>query len=114
MTTPRKSRNTTPDTAPEATENPAPAEDSTPGSEASPTVDTAPTTETAPTGDATDNAGKDTTEPAMVTLATPPFTSEFHVQGHIITTEGTKVPASEEEEVRTAALRSGIALREIQ
>jgi hypothetical protein len=78
------------------------------------------TADTATAGDSTPpGAGTADTSPAppadeTVTLATPPFTAEFRIGQHVITTSGTPIPASEAESVRVAALRSGIALREIQ
>ncbi|WP_027947217.1 hypothetical protein [Amycolatopsis taiwanensis] len=96
MTTPRKGTAKTTATTDDSTPDTATAGDSKPAS--ADTVDTSPAS----------------AEESTVTLATPPFTSEFRVGQHAITTAGTKVPASEAEKVRTAALRSGIALREIQ
>jgi hypothetical protein len=93
------------------------ADDSTPPAEAA-TDDTAADTATASdstpvSADTTDASPAPAAEGSTI-LATPPFTAEFRVGQHVITTSGTPIPASEAESVRVAALRSGIALREIQ
>jgi hypothetical protein len=78
-------------------------------------ADIATAGDSAPASAATaDTSPTPAAEGSTVTLATPPFTAEFRVGQHVITRSGTPIPASEVESVRVAALRSGIALREIQ
>lgn len=54
-----------------------------------------------------------TTTSGRVRLAPPPFTNEFRVGDVVIPTEGLEVDAATAKELREAAERSGIQLREL-